>query len=387
MDESAASDFIAVDWGQSHRHWPGALSAASEFRIDLDGLEAALSRLNRAHEGWLHFADLDLQAVSREFVGPEGLLDMRKVAAAFAAGKTLYLTKADCLMEPLAQTCIAMEADLAHFGIALRDKVNVHVFLTPRQCRGFAPHRDAHASFILQCEGSKHWEIYRPPDDETAAHQRGGVSTEILANHEQTRVTLRPGDLLYIPEWWPHAATASDTHSLHVTLRVFPLRYCDLISAFSERAATLAGALPPGADPGRMTAQRLIDLLAGTRLRDELLRDFSLLWNSAAQAPRPPRQIGLMRSAVEAERIDLDTPLSRDPGTTCEVQVKGDSAELSFANTRVRGPGLFRQVFVHVSEHARLRARDLPEIDAHYDKLEIVRRLVREGLLRAEDPA
>lgn len=376
-DELAA--FFSRDWGRRMRHWPGSLTALANLSIDLDAFETSIAGLNRAHEGWLHFADRGLEPVPQDFVRPEGFLDMQKIAAAFAGNKTLYLTKAECVMEPLSRICEALLHDLADHGIAVREKVNAHVFLTPCNSQGFAPHRDAHASFILQCEGRKHWRVYVPRAFEPEAHRTGVVSPDVLAEHDLTEVTLEKGDILYMPEFWPHEAAATAEHSLHVTLRVFPLRYYDLMARIVSNSDTLFAPVPRGTSDE--AAEALAAIVASEHFLDQLLRAFPAAWQDIAKLSDTPRQTGLLRRVLEADEIELQTSLVRNQAVACDIRESGDNALLIFAGTFVRGPRLFRRVFEFVAEHVRFRPCDLPEIEAHYDRLKVSRRLVRDGLL------
>ncbi|MGO7543274.1 JmjC domain-containing protein [Rhizobium ruizarguesonis] len=384
MGKSEAQVFLSDYWGRRVRHWPAGNSGFGDFGIRLDDFEGTLRTLNRAHEGWLHFADQGLRAVPPDFAGREGFLDMRKVASALSSGQTLYLTKADLAMPALALACSGLAHDLAAFGITLREKIGAHVFLTPRQSQGFAPHRDSHASLILQCEGRKHWEIYVPRDVNARAHRPGSVGDAVLAEHEKVELTLEEGDLLYMPEWWPHAARASQSHSLHVTLRIFPLRYCDVVSELVGLSDIFAAALPTHTSPNAATVTILSDVFTSPGLRKDIAAHLAAAWAAAVSTPKSTSDAGCLKRAVAAEELDLSTLLVRDPGAPCDVLTDGGTAELVFSGNVVRGPDLFAPVFDYVVRNARFRPCDLPEIDAGYDKLDVSRRLVRDGLMGVE---
>lgn len=381
---SEAQAFVSDSWGRRLRHWPAGKSRFDDFSINLDDFESALRALNRAHEGWLHFADQGLRAIPPDFVGLEGLLDMQKVASALSSGQTLYLTKAEHALPALARACSGLARDLSSLGIVLRAKIGAHVFLTPRQSQGFAPHRDSHSSFILQCEGRKHWEVYIPKDASPKFYRAGGVSDAILADHQKIELTLEKGDLLYMPEWWPHAAKASQSHSLHVTLRIFPLRYCDVVSELVASSDTFAAALPAGISPDSMSAAGLCEMLASPSLVKDITTHLASAWAGAAFTPKSLSDVGCLSRAVAAEELDLTTTLVRDPKASCDVVTEDGMAELVFSGNVVRGPSPFAQVFDFIARNARFRPCELPEINADYDKLDVSRRLVRDGLMDVE---
>lgn len=110
-----------------------------------------------------------------------------------------------------------LAADLGH-------PVQVNAYVTPGQSRGFSDHYDVHDVFVLQVQGEKHWTI-RPPvhpaplrgepwTDRRAAVERAATAEAMLD------VVLRPGDCLYLPRGYLHAATALGGVSTHLTIGV-----------------------------------------------------------------------------------------------------------------------------------------------------------------------
>lgn len=377
------AQFLAEGWGRSVGYWPGALAGRPDLLLSLEKFEAVLAGFNRAHEGWLHFADQGLRAIPQDFVCSDGMLDMRRLAEAFTQGQTLYLTKAERAVPHLGGLCAALSADLADHGVALRQGINGHVFLTPSGSQGFAPHRDAHASFVMQCEGEKRWKVYTPRDSGPRAHRPGATNPEVLARHELFDVTLRAGDVLYMPDWWPHEAMAADQHSLHVTIRLFPLRWSDLVQALVDRIDTLAALVPIGTDPA--TAAKMLCQQLGAADTQQALTDLlPRSWSEISASPVQERTSAALRESVAAAQLELTTPLVRVGHLSCEVRQTDDAAVLSFGGITVRGPLPFGPVFQFVAGHPRLRPCDFPAIEADYDRLDVARRLVRDGLLVAE---
>ncbi|MBG6143383.1 hypothetical protein IWQ51_001502 [Labrenzia sp. EL_142] len=381
LDDGDVGRFIAEDWGKAMRHWPAGLNRLACGSLTVGSFETAIAALNRAHEGWLHFAHQGLQAIPPDYVDEAGQLKMQKIAEAFAAGRTLYLTKAECIIAPLSQMCLALHEDLANANIAVREKLNAHVFLTPRNAQGFAPHRDAHASFILQCEGQKNWTVYVPRHPAKEVYHPGATGPDELAAHEAVEIMLEEGDILYMPEWWPHEASASRTHSLHVTLRIFPLRFSDVMSNIVQRSVALADPVGPEALRDLHTA--VTALIAGDAFRTELPETLASALAQTTRLPERERQSGLLDRVVKAEDICLDTVLKRNMDMTCYLRETPQNAALFFADTHVSGPLLFRPVFEFVSGATEFRPSDLPEINAQYDRLDVSRRLLRGGLVHA----
>lgn len=381
IGEASVSDFLTGAWGRDVAHYPGQLPADSEIRVTLERFEAALGTLNRAHEGWLHLAEQGLKALPPSFADAEGMLDMERLGVIFGAGHTLYLTKAERIIPPLTQLCAGLADELASHGVPLRSKINAHVFLTPPQSQGLAPHRDEHASFILQMEGAKEWTIYAPQAevDRHQSFQPGAVEMDVLRRHRRIDVRLEAGDVLYMPEWWPHEARAAAAHSLHVTIRIFPLRWVDLLQHLSATTASLAAAIPAATvmTPGGLAAE------LGRMLRDPALLDGVAMPAVAGSATwsRP----GVLREVLRGQALTLDTHLVRADGVRCEVHEHGDYAALNYPGGTIRGPCAFLPVFRFIAATDGLSPSELPCIALDYDRLEVARRLVGGGLMRIDD--
>jgi hypothetical protein len=377
-------------WARATRLYPRSLGETAGEILSLRTFEVMLATLSRAHEGWLHFASGGLKPVPQGMVDEDGMLDLRKIRAAFAGGETLYLTKAERLSPSLMQLCRAVELDLVARGVGLRKPVGSHVFLTPPGSQGFPPHRDEHASFVLQLEGSKQWTVYEPSAEPEAAPgavlRPGGVDPSSLARARAHTHELRAGDVLYMPEWWPHEARTSSAHSLHVTVRVFPLRWMDVLLELCADHPALCEPVPrhaatrPGEalEPlvGVLGSRRFLEPLPG--LLEEILRRH--------EVPRTALPDDGLRQALAIEQVDLDTPLVRSAGASCRVFEAGGQVCIGFPGGVIRGPSLIREVFEYVAGTTSLRPRDLPPIAGRdYDRLGVARTMIRDGLLRIAD--
>jgi hypothetical protein len=96
--------------------------------------------------------------------------------------------------------------------------------VTPPQSRGFDDHYDVHDVFVLQVDGEKRWRVHEPVHeaplrDQPWTDHRSAV--EAAARTEPViDVVLRPGDCLYLPRGYLHAATALGETSTHLTFGV-----------------------------------------------------------------------------------------------------------------------------------------------------------------------
>jgi bifunctional lysine-specific demethylase and histidyl-hydroxylase NO66 len=135
--------------------------------------------------------------------------------------------------------------------------VQVNAYLTPPTARGFAAHYDTHDVFVVQTAGDKRWQVHRPvvdapaADDEWTRHRDDVASA--AAQPPALDHVLSPGDVLYLPRGWIHAAQAQDAMSLHLTIGVHPYTRRHVAQAvvaevMAEHERTLEQSLPLGLD-------------------------------------------------------------------------------------------------------------------------------------------
>jgi ribosomal protein L16 Arg81 hydroxylase len=103
---------------------------------------------------------------------------------------------------------------------------NANVYCSFEGVLAFATHYDLHEVFAVHCEGEKVWRIYsnrsaQPAERDAPADE---LQRRALAERGELllEVTMRPGDLLYIPRGYYHDALATSRESLHLTLSVMP---------------------------------------------------------------------------------------------------------------------------------------------------------------------
>ena len=172
----------------------------------------------------------------------------------FADGATIVLQGVHRTWDPVLRFSQDLAAELGH-------PTQVNAYVTPAQNTGFSDHYDVHDVFVLQVEGEKRWRI-RPPvhpsplRDEPWNDRRAAVETAAAAD-PLIEATLRPGDCLYLPRGYLHAATALGDVSTHLTIGVHPWtrRHLadELVTQAVRRASTderVRTSLPLGVDLG-----------------------------------------------------------------------------------------------------------------------------------------
>lgn len=127
-------------------------------------------------------------------------------------GHSVIVYQSQTALDPIRRFCDALEQEW-------RVRVQANLYMTPAGAQGFTLHYDTHDAFILQLEGEKRWRLYDRP-----IHLP--FDGEPMQNPEQHRPSLtcvfdevlRKGDLLYVPRGHFHDVSATDVHSLHMTV-------------------------------------------------------------------------------------------------------------------------------------------------------------------------
>jgi hypothetical protein len=155
----------------------------------------------------------------------------------FGDGATMVLQGLHRTWEPVLGFTQDLAADLGH-------PVQVNAYVTPAQNTGFSDHYDVHDVFVLQIAGEKRWRIREPVHhsplrnqpwtDHRAAVEAAAEQPPLLEE------TLSPGDVLYLPRGYLHAATALGDVSTHLTVGVHPWTRRHLADELVERALAVA---------------------------------------------------------------------------------------------------------------------------------------------------
>ena len=144
-------------------------------------------------------------------------VDDSRLTALFADGATIVLQALHRTWSPLIEFTQQLAAELGH-------AVQVNAYVTPPQSRGFDDHYDVHDVFVVQISGEKRWRIHEPVHpaplrDQPWTDRREAVAEAADAPPVIDEV-LKPGDCLYLPSGYLHAATALGGVSTHLTFGV-----------------------------------------------------------------------------------------------------------------------------------------------------------------------
>jgi hypothetical protein len=335
----------------------------------------------------------------------DDLIDPGRVLDLFASGATVVLQSLQRWWEPATRFCRDLELALGH-------ATQANAYLTPAGAAGLAPHHDTHDVFVLQVAGSKHW-VVREPAVDTPLRRHVSDHEAAAARPVLFEVDLAPGDALYLPRGVVHSATAQEGVSLHITVGVLATTVHDVLQALVEQA---------GDDPAfrrSLTAGWAFDDGAATAAVKSAVADM-VDWLGRVDAAqvagrmrdrfvsrRTPLLDGQLLEVVGLDRLDDDSVVVRRAGIVATLTVEGAEPEdrsgllgasdggtpgrgpsvcLTLGDRRVELPAPLEPAVRRLLDGSPHRVGELADLLDHPSRLVLVRRLVREGALRARGP-
>lgn len=157
----------------------------------------------------------------------ESRVDFSRLQQLLSNGATIKISEIDAFSASITRLVTSLSAEL-------REKIHVNLYYSAPQSRAFADHFDKHDVFILQTDGSKHWEIFEHQERFPLPGMKKSRDTQYqkAPKHE---FLLNPGDFLYIPRGMWHNAFTSQSHSLHLTVGIQCATGIDLMRWIVER--------------------------------------------------------------------------------------------------------------------------------------------------------
>jgi lysine-specific demethylase/histidyl-hydroxylase NO66 len=261
----------------------------------------------------------------------------------YSGGATLVLQGLHRTHGPLVDFGQQLAADLGH-------PVQINAYVTPPQAQGFSDHYDVHDVFVLQVAGEKRWFVHapvlrHPTRDQPWTDRRAAVESA-ARRQPLIDVVLRPGDALYLPAGFLHAAQALGETSAHLTVGVHMWTRAHLLAELVrslEAVESLREPLPLGidvTDPASvgLELQETIDSLRAALQEDVLVEPVVAGLTRLAESATRAEPVGPMAQARAVAALDLWTRVRWRHGLRGTL-VAGD-AELTIRTpeTTVRVP-------------------------------------------------
>jgi ribosomal protein L16 Arg81 hydroxylase len=300
-----------------------------------------------------------------------------------AQGKPLRLRRMETIMSPDSPV-IAMLRDMEQ---KLQQPLSsLSCYISPASEFGLGPHHDESEIFTLQISGAKTWRLFnKVTSDEPGLYENDGLGDP---DHE---ITLKAGDLLYVPSGLIHDVTVAESEaSFSLTIVFEPFRWTamlDLLLARLGRSDLFSKPVLAGPRHGADAFDRAFDERVAA-IRQELanltgddLADV-LTWRHLAGITLPPAE--RISSILKVGEINLGTLVSMLPGITWNLTREDDRVRLVLPG----GYSLFASPAVEPALRSILSAQnqflvsDMSNSLSAPAKIALAKRLVGCGLLR-----
>jgi len=300
-----------------------------------------------------------------------------RVLQYFVEGQTLIINSGNRMFPGLERYCEALERE---FGFHLQP----NIYITPFSAQGFATHYDDHDVFVLQIMGQKNWRLFNAPIPLPSRRQTFPKMKDTFAIGEpEQEITLRPGDMLYIPRGYLHDAGTDGTTSAHITLGCYPVCRYDLVqemALMAEDDVEFRASLPPGRpdDPEALAefGRRLrafVDRLDLDRLVARRRRSF--------MQDRRPDLRHRFRDLASLNRLNLKTVVRRRLGVLYEVERAAGKTAVRFLRQNVPVQPFLEGALDLVLGERAFAVREIDGFVTDNGRLELVKAFLKGGLL------
>jgi ribosomal protein L16 Arg81 hydroxylase len=380
-------DFFREHWERKPLHLPRADPHYYDpilTNADLDGIISAADLRYPAIQLARNGSYLAPEAFTKNIKhGSEffnGVPDLQQIQSEYRSGATVVLPALQWTWKPLRNLCAALEDKISH-------PVHANAYLTPGDSPGFTPHYDTHEVLVLQIAGTKRWRVFQP--SRPLPHRSQPFSPIGYALPPPLlELELKPGDLLYLPRGYVHAAHTSRGHSAHITVGITVYTWVELIAELANSAkdtADLRAALPPGfaareelKEALRQRFVQCLDLLRHNIDSERLIDGFL----HKAKAGRVPAQEAF---SSDARVIGLQTRLKTPDAGSYRISAEQRGIVMEFAGKKFVLPEKIRAT---VDEMCRRQSFQPGELAGPLDnegKLSLARYLHGERFLTLVD--
>jgi lysine-specific demethylase/histidyl-hydroxylase NO66 len=303
--------------------------------------------------------------------------DPGRIIEEFHSGSTIALQALQRYWLPLTRFCRDLELTLTH-------PVQANAYITPPGARGLGVHFDTHDVFVLQVAGRKHWVVHAPVVEWPMPAQKHPVEAEDEALLD---IVLAPGDFLYVPRGFLHAATSLDEVSAHLTIGILADTWYDLLQDVAKLAVdevAFRAPLPIGyafedtgfADGVKQTLEQFASWVAQLDPEQLARRRRERFWDA-----RTPILTGQFEQLAQLDSITDASRVRRRPGTAMYLGTENDRLVLHLGDRQLKMPADLDGAMRIVMHRDSFTVSDLSEELDHDGRLVLVRRLVQDGAL------
>lgn len=264
-------------------------------------------------------------------------------------------------------------------------RANVNLYRTAAGCAGLDCHYDDDDVIVIQLRGHKVWQTYqhrdRLPLGESAYHLSD-------IGQADRRLSMRPGDVLYMPRGTPHQAAAQASESLHLTISLNLLRWTDvlreLVLDVAEDDVWLRRAVPAEVlrENASWPSAALVDRLrAALDRRDASGAIVRAQERLLAGAARIASRRALSSPDKSIEDVDADTAVEIAPDQIWCMSGGAEGAVIRAIETRLEFPGELAPVAKFLAQNRVFTPAQMPETVPAARRIDIVRQLLDHGFL------
>jgi ribosomal protein L16 Arg81 hydroxylase len=315
----------------------------------------------------------------------DGSLNLNQLYAAYADGYTIVVNEIQRFWDPIKAMIQNTRAFTSHNAVA-------NLYLTPENEKALSPHYDSHDVFALQISGEKHWIVY----DDTHFKTPLLHSFQPIFQREQLtgarEITLKAGDIMYIPRGVPHEAYTTDSSSMHITFGVHSTQWLDLITKsllhLSQTNIELRQALPIGFLNSDIDAVLppnfevdFIGILQKALTRESIKGSLTII-GEEFRTKEQPKPDGHFSNLDKLNHITLDSQLRKRDNISSKVTNNVSGARILFQGNTIKGPSQIATTLDFISQHeGAFYVNEIPYLSDE-NKLKLAKRLVRGGLLK-----
>jgi lysine-specific demethylase/histidyl-hydroxylase NO66 len=315
-------EFASQYWGQQP-----LLSQAADLQrgfaelLDANAIDELVSQRG-LRTPFLRVAKNGVTIAEKAFTAPGGVgagiadqVSEDKLVRLFADGSTLVLQALHRTWPPVLEFCQGLATELGH-------PVQANAYVTPPQNQGFSAHYDVHDVFILQIDGEKRWRIHSPvlvsPLRDQAWSDRRADVEKRAEEPPLMEVVMKPGDCLYLPRGYLHAATALGGVSTHLTLGIHVWTRFALAQQLTEQALrtvaddpVIRTSLPLGIDVSDLSEMRpdfdVVTAILVDAVKHSDLDQMSEALLQHARLNQRAAPVGPLKQLRDADAISVDT--------------------------------------------------------------------------------
>lgn len=317
----------------------------------------------------------------------DGSLNLNQLYAAYADGHTIVVNEIQRFCNPIKELVESVRQYFGHHVVA-------NLYLTPENEKALSPHYDTHDVFALQISGEKHWILY----DDTYYKTPLMHSFQPIFQREHLtgakEITLKAGDVLYMPRGVPHEAYTTDQSSMHITFGVHSTQWLDFISKavlnLGQKHIELRRALPIGylnSEEKELFSQDIennfMNILRNIFEKENIKGTLDIL-SEEFRNQEQSKPDGHFSSLDKLNHVDLDTKVIKRDGLKSKVINHVTGARILFQGNTIKGPSQIANTLDFISQQEQsFFVNAIPYITDE-NKIKLAKRLIRGGLLKIE---